>query len=122
MALSGIKFNGNTVTFAISERNGITSANDIKDSISTIDTIKRIILSRYDRDNKFLNLENLTNDSLLSNKSNLLDLNKHEKLGHVICKLIKENIPEVKCFILIYIIINLNIINDNIYYNSLNEN
>jgi len=96
MALSGIKFNGNTVTFAISERNGITSANDIKDSISTIDTIKRIILSRYDRDNKFLNLENLTNDSLLSNKSNLLDLNKHEKLGHVICKLIKENIPEVK--------------------------
>jgi nuclear RNA export factor len=94
--LSGIKFNGNTVTFAIQNRNGITTASDIKNSVSTIDTIKRIILSRYNQENEFLNLENLKNDPMLGNNNQILDLNRHQKLGQVICKLIKENIPQVK--------------------------
>jgi len=100
--LSGIKFNGNTVTFAIQNRNGITTASDIKNSVSTIDTIKRIILSRYNQENEFLNLENLKNDPMLGNNNQILDLNRHQKLGQVICKLIKENIPQVSLQIITY--------------------
>jgi len=45
--LSGMKFNGNTVTFAIQNRNHITTASDIKNSVSVIENLKNLILTRY---------------------------------------------------------------------------
>ncbi|OUM70152.1 hypothetical protein PIROE2DRAFT_57018 [Piromyces sp. E2] len=63
--LSGIRFNGNTVTFAIQSRKGITTASDIKNSISVIENLKRLILGRYNPEAQYLNLENINNDPTL---------------------------------------------------------
>ncbi|ORX48971.1 NTF2-like protein [Piromyces finnis] len=53
-------------------------------------------MGRYNPENQYLNLENINNDPALGDKRGLVDLNKSEKLGQVICKLIKENFPDVK--------------------------
>jgi len=95
LALSGIKFNGNTVTFAIQNRKGITTSSDIKNSISVIENLKHLIIGRYNPEAQYLNLENINNDPILGDKRGLVDLNKSEKLGQVLCKLIKENFPDV---------------------------
>jgi len=96
--LSGIKFNGNTVTFAIQNKKGITTASDIKNSVSVIENLKNLILNRYNPEAQYLNLDNINNDPSLGDKKKLIDLNVSEKLGQVICKLIKENFPEVSFF------------------------
>lgn len=94
--LSGMKFNGNTVTFAIQNRNHITTASDIKNSVSIIENLKNLMFTRYNPEAQYLNLDSLNNDPSLGEKKGLIDFNASEKLGQVVCKLIKENFPQVK--------------------------
>ena len=110
--LSGMKFNGNTVTFAIQNRNHITTASDIKNSVSIIENLKNLMFTRYNPEAQYLNLDSLNNDPSLGEKKGLIDFNASEKLGQVVCKLIKENFPQVRILFFFFFIVIIVVDND----------